>query len=286
MSVISRLLSKIFITSSLFFIVIVAASINLYASEQEEFLRGPNGKPDLNGVWQVLNSANYNLEAHSASASMAMIEGPVVPIPHPSIVALGTIGSVPAGLGVVEGGTIPYKRQALKTREENKKNWVDRDPEIKCYLPGVPRATYMAFPFQIFHSEKAMMFTYEYAGAVRNILSEDPGPAAVDSWMGQSWGYWEEDTFIVKASGFNDKTWFDRAGNFHSDKLKVTERYTLIDKYHIDYQATIEDPEVFKEPWTIKMVLYKRVGKDAALQQFKCVDFVEELLYGHLRAKD
>ena len=121
MSVISRLLSKIFITSSLFFIVIVAASINLYASEQEEFLRGPNGKPDLNGVWQVLNSANYNLEAHSASASMAMIEGPVVPIPHPSIVALGTIGSVPAGLGVVEGGTIPYKRQALKTREENKK---------------------------------------------------------------------------------------------------------------------------------------------------------------------
>ena len=235
MSVISRLLSKIFITSSLFFIVIAAASINLHASEQEEFLRGPNGKPDLNGVWQVLNSANYNLEAHSASASMAMIEGPVVPIPHPSIVALGTIGSVPAGLGVVEGGTIPYKRQALKTREENKKNWVDRDPEIKCYLPGVPRATYMSFPFQIFHSEKAIFFAYEYAGAVRNIYLEDPGPAPVDSWMGQSWGYWEDDTLVIEVTGFNGQTWFDRSGNFHSDQLKVIEKYTLINNHTMNF---------------------------------------------------
>ena len=257
-----------------------------FASDKEIFSKGPGGKPDLNGIWQVFNTANYDLEAHSAKAAMSMVEGPVVPIPNQKIVLLGAVGSVPAGLGVVEEGEIPYRPWALKKKKENQKNWLERDPEIKCYLPGVPRATYMAFPFQIFHSEKAMMFTYEYAGAVRNILSEDPGPAAVDSWMGQSWGYWEEDTFIVKASGFNDKTWFDRAGNFHSDKLQVTEKYRLIDKYHIDYQATIEDSEVFKEPWTIKMVLYKRVGKDAALQQFKCVDFVEELLYGHLRAKD
>lgn len=283
MSVISRLLSKIFITSSLFFIVIVAASISLYASEQEEFLRGPNGKPDLNGVWQVLNSANYNLEAHSASASMAMIEGPVVPIPHPSIVALGTIGSVPAGLGVVEGGTIPYKRQALKTREENKKNWVDRDPEIKCYLPGVPRATYMSFPFQIFHSEKAIFFAYEYAGAVRNIYLEDPGPAPIDSWMGQSWGYWEDDTLVIEVTGFNGQTWFDRSGNFHSDQLKVIEKYTLINNHTMKYEATIEDEKVFTKPWKISMNLYKRVGKDAQLQQFKCVEFVEELFYGQWR---
>ena len=257
-----------------------------FASDKEIFSKGPGGKPDLNGIWQVFNTANYDLEAHSAKAAMSMVEGPVVPIPNQKIVLLGAVGSVPAGLGVVEEGEIPYRPWALKKKKENQKYWLERDPEIKCYLPGVPRATYMAFPFQIFHSDKAMMFTYEYAGAVRNILSEDPGPAAVDSWMGQSWGYWEEDTFIVKASGFNDKTWFDRAGNFHSDKLQVTEKYRLIDKNHIDYQATIEDSEVFKEPWTIKMVLYKRVGKDAALQQFKCVDFVEELLYGHLRAKD
>ncbi len=266
--------------------LIILIPFLVFASDKEVFSTGPGSKPDLNGVWQVLNTANYDLEAHSAKAAMSMVEGPVVPIPNQKIVLLGAVGSVPAGLGVVEEGEIPYRPWALKKKKENQKYWLERDPEIKCYLPGVPRATYMAFPFQIFHSEKAMMFTYEYAGAVRNILSEDPGPAAVDSWMGQSWGYWEEDTFIVKASGFNDKTWFDRAGNFHSDKLQVTERYTLIDKYHIDYQATIEDSEVFKEPWTIKMVLYKRVGKDAALQQFKCVDFVEELLYGHLRAKD
>ena len=114
---------------------------------------GPLGKPDLNGVWQVLNSANYNLEAHSASAALAMIEGPVVPIPHPSVVRLGAVGSIPAGLGVVEGGSIPYKKWALKQRDKNKKNWLDNDPEIKCYLPGVPRATYMHLPFQIFHSE-------------------------------------------------------------------------------------------------------------------------------------
>ncbi len=281
-----EIINKIYLLKYCAQFLILLIPFLAFASDKEIFSKGPGGKPDLNGIWQVFNTANYDLEAHSAKAAMSMVEGPVVPIPNQKIVLLGAVGSVPAGLGVVEEGEIPYRPWALKKKKENQKYWLERDPEIKCYLPGVPRATYMAFPFQIFHSEKAMMFTYEYAGAVRNILSEDPGPAAVDSWMGQSWGYWEEDTLIVKASGFNDKTWFDRAGNFHSDKLKVTERYTLIDKYHIDYQATIEDSEVFKEPWTIKMVLYKRVGKDAALQQFKCVDFVEELLYGHLRAKD
>ena len=98
---------------------------------------GPNGKPDLNGVWQVMNRANYNLEAHSASAAMQLVEGPVVPLPHPDILALGTVGSVPAGLSVVEGGKIPYKKSALKIRNKNKADWLNRDPEIKCYLPGV-----------------------------------------------------------------------------------------------------------------------------------------------------
>ena len=150
---------------------------------------------------------------------MHLVEGPVVPIPHPNIVALGAVGSVPAGLSVVVGGEIPYTKEALKIREDNKKNWLDRDPEIKCYLPGVPRATYMPYPFQIFQSESAFFIAYEYAGATRNIYLEDPGEPPVDSWMGQSWGYWEEDTFIVKTSGFNGVTWLDRSGNFDSDKL-------------------------------------------------------------------
>jgi hypothetical protein len=249
----------------------------------EELLRGPNGKPDLNGVWQVLNTANYDLEAHPARAAMQLVEGPVVPVPHPDILSLGAVGSVPAGLSAVVGGKIPYTKKALKQRNENKNNWLERDPEIKCYLPGVPRATYMRLPFQIFHSEKAIFFAYEYAGAVRNIYLEDPGPAPVDSWMGQSWGYWEGDTFVIKASGFNGQTWLDRAGNFHSEELKVTERYTLMNPYTMNYEATIEDEKVFTRPWKISMILYKRVGKDAQLQQFKCVEFVEELLYGQWR---
>ena len=246
---------------------------------------GPDGKPNLNGVWQVMNRANFNLEAHSASAAMQLVEGPIVPLPHPDILALGAVGSVPAGLGVVEGGEIPYKKSALKIRNQNKENWLDKDPEIKCYLPGVPRATYLPYAFQIFQSVEAVFFAYEYAGATRNIFLQDPGEAPVDSWMGQSWGYWEDETFIIKTSGFNGQTWLDRSGNFHSDKLKVTEKYTLINDYVMEYEATLEDEETYTRPWTMKMNLYKKAGKDAQLQQFKCVEFVEELLYGEWRAK-
>ena len=266
-------------------IFIILSILGVLSISASDLPKGPNDKPNLNGVWQVLNTANYNLEAHSASAAMDLVVGPIVPIPHPSILALGAVGAVPAGLSVVEGGTIPYKKKALKKRNENKENWLQLDPEIKCYLPGVPRATYMPYPFQIFHSEKAIFFAYEYAGAGRNIYLEDPGEAPIDSWMGQSWGYWENNTFVVEASGFNDQTWFDRSGNFHSDKLRVTERFTLLNEHTMDYEAIIEDEEVFTRPWTIKMTLYKRIGKDAQLQQFKCVEFVEELLYGKWRAK-
>tara|TARA_Y100000768_G_scaffold381409_1_gene360011 strand:- start:2803 stop:3630 length:828 start_codon:yes stop_codon:yes gene_type:complete len=260
--------------------------INLFSLfSSAEIPMGPEGKPDLNGVWQVMNRANFNLEAHSASASLQLVDGPVVPLPHPDILALGSVGSIPAGLSVVEGGTIPYKRDALKIREDNKKNWLERDPEIKCYLPGVPRATYMPYAFQIFHSSKALFFAYEYAGATRNIFLEDPGPAPVDSWMGQSWGYWEDNTLVIEASGFNGQTWLDRSGNHHSDKLKVTERYTLINANLMEYEALIEDAETFTRPWKIKMNLYKKVGDDSQLQQFKCVEFVEELIYGEWRAK-
>jgi hypothetical protein len=241
------------------------------------------GKPDLNGVWQVLNTANYDVEPHAARAAMALRPGPFGPVPAKAVVALGAVGAVPAGLGVVEDGAIPYRPEALATKKENQAQWLERDPEIRCYLPGVPRATYMPFPFQIFHSAQAIFFAYEYAGAVRNIFLTDPGEAPTDSWMGQSVGHWEGDTFVVVATGFNDRTWFDRSGNFHSDQLKVTERYTPVDGHTMVYQATIEDAAVFTRPWSIRMNLYKRVGADAQLLQFKCVEFVEELMYGHLR---
>ena len=246
--------------------------------------RGPDGKhPDLNGVWQVMNTANYNIEPHASSAALQMRPGPVVPVPAKDVLALGAVGSVPAGLGVVEGGAIPYTPEALKQRDANKADWIHKDPEIKCYLPGVPRANYMALPFQIFQSESATLIAYEYAGAVRNLQFKDPGPAPVDSWMGQSVAHWEGDTLVVVVTGMLDSTWFDRAGNFHSGDLKVTERWTPTGPGVMRYEAMIEDPATFTRPWKMSMNLYKHVGDDARLQQFKCVEFVEELMYGHLR---
>jgi hypothetical protein len=246
--------------------------------------RGPDGKhPDLNGVWQVLNTANWNIEPHAASAALQMRPGPVTPVPAKEVLALGAVGSVPAGLGIVEGGVVPYTAEAKKKRDENKADWIHRDPEIKCYLPGVPRANYMSYPFQIFQSEKATLIAYEYAGAVRNLLFTDPGPAPVDSWMGQSVAKWEGDTLVVTVTGMNDSTWFDRAGNHHTADMKVVERWTPIGPGLMRYEAEITDPGTFTRPWKMSFNLYKRVGDDARLQQFKCVEFVEELMYGHLR---
>ena len=242
-----------------------------------------NGKPDLNGLWQTINTANWDIQAHSAKPALAMRPGPVVPVPAKEVLALGAVGSVPSGAGVVEGDDIPYTAEGLKKKLENQQNWLSRDPEIKCYLPGVPRATYMPFPFQITQSNAAMFMSYEYAGAVRHIYLKDPGPPQIDNWMGISHGAWEGDTFVVHTSGFNGQTWFDRAGNHHSERLKVTERYTMTGPDHINYEATIDDPGTFTRAWKMSMPLYRRVEKNAQLGQFKCVEFVTELMYGHLR---
>ena len=245
--------------------------------------RGPDGKPDLNGIWQVLSTANNNLEAAPAKAAFAMVPGDFVPVPAPEVLALGAVGAVPASFGVVEGGTIPYKPEALAQRQINQENWLTADPEIKCYMPGVPRATYMPHPFQIFHSNSAVFFAYSFAGAVRNIYLEDPGEPPLDAWMGQSYGYWDGDTFVIEVTGLDDRTWFDRAGNYHTYKLKVTERYTLVSENVMEYEATIEDPDIFERPWTISMPIYRRLEEGFELPQFKCVEFVEELMYGKYR---
>ena len=247
------------------------------------FPRVAGGHPDLNGVWEVLNDANWNVEPHAASSALQTAEGPAGPVPDRRVVALGAVAAVPPGEGVVVGGTIPYKPEKLKQRDDNRAHYLERDPEVRCFLPGVPRATYMGQPFQILQGDRQMLITYQYAGAVRNILMKDPGEAPVDSWMGQSWARWEGDTLVITATGFNDSTWLDRAGNFHSDQLKVTERYTPLDATHLRYQAHVEDPETYTRPWDMEMVLYKRLGPDARLGQFKCVEFVEELMYGNLR---
>jgi hypothetical protein len=255
-------------------------------AQQAPFVpRNAGDKPDLNGIWQALNEANYDLEAHVARPAMALRPGPYGPVPAAPVLALGAVGAVPPGLGVVEGGEIPYRPEALTRRKQNQDDWLNLDPEVKCYLPGVPRATYMPYPFQILQSASAITFVYEYAGAVRNIYLKDPGPAPADSWMGQSVGRWEGDTLVIDVTGLNDQTWFDRAGNFHSDKLHVVERYTRTSPDVMSYEATIEDPIVFTRPWKISVPLYRRQEKNAQLLDFKCVEFVEELLYGQYRKR-
>jgi hypothetical protein len=246
--------------------------------------RGPGGvNPDINGVWQALNSANYDIEIHTASHAMQVREGPHGPLPTVKTLYLGAVGAVPPGLGIVVGGKIPYTAEGLAKKEENKANWIDRDPEVKCFLPGIPRATYMPQPFQIFQSADSVFMAYQYAGAVREVFMEDPGEAPVDSWMGWSAGRWEGDTLVVEVTGQYDSTWFDRAGNHHSNQMKVTERYTPMSPYHLQYEATIEDPLTFTEPWTISMPLYRRMEDNAQLMEFRCVEFVEELMYGEWR---
>ena len=224
--------------------------------------RTADGKPDLSGIWQVMNNANWNLQDHNAEKG------------------------VPAGQGVVDGNEIPYTPAAAAKKKSNYENRATADPETKCYLPGVPRANYLPFPFQIVQTAGQITMLYEYAHTVRNIFMGTPHiEGQLFWWMGDSRGRWEGDTLVVDVTDFNDETWFDRAGNFHSDQLHVVEHYTLIDPDHINYEATIEDAKLFTRPWKLSTVLYKHTEKNFQLLEFKCVEFSEELLYGHLRKK-
>lgn len=233
--------------------------------------RAADGHADLNGIWQVLNTANWDLQDHPAR------RGPVI--------ALGASFSIPAGAGVVEGNDIPYQPWALEKKKQNAEHWLTLDPEIKCYMPGVPRATYQPYPFQIVQSHDTILISYEFASASRIVRMTNPGEAPLDSWMGWSRGRWDGDTLVVDVTGFNDQTWFDRAGNFHSEALHVVERYTPTGPDHLLYEATIEDPKVFTRPWKISMPLYRHQEKNAQLLEYKCVEFVEELMYGNLQKK-
>jgi hypothetical protein len=230
-----------------------------------------DGKPDFSGIWQALGNAHWDLEAHAARQG--------------HLTATGALFAEPGGAGVVEGGVIPYLPAALAKKQANFADRLKLDPEVKCYLPGIPRAHYMPYPFQILHSEKALFFAYEYAGAVRNVFLKDPGPAPTDTWMGQSVLRWEGDTLVITVTGHDDRTWFDRAGNHHSDQLTVTERFKFLSENHLEYEATITDPATFSRAWKIRLPLYRRIEPGARLFEFKCVEFAEELMYGDFAKK-
>lgn len=231
--------------------------------------RTGDNRPSLNGIWQAVNEGNWNIEPHAADFG--------------TVPALGAIDAVPPGPGIVEGGTIPYRPETRAQRNENYKKRMELDPEVKCYLPGVPRAMYMPQPFQIIQSTDTIMMVFQFAGAVRTVYMTDPKPAPAPSWMGWSNGRWEGETLVIETTGLDDRTWFDRAGNFHSDELKVTERITPRSADTLNYEATIDDPKTFTRIWKVSFPLYRRVEKQAQIMEFKCAEFAEELLYGHLR---
>jgi hypothetical protein len=245
-----------------------------------------DGHPDLNGIWQALVTANVDLEDHEAR-----------PGPHPEI--MGTYGAEPPGQSIVEGGVIPYQPSARARKQENfdkrmmvdvssDKTWHARgDPELKCYMPGVPRITYMPFPFHIVQgSSPYILMSYAFASATRTIRMNWKESAPLDSWMGWSRGRWEGDTLVVDVTDQREETWLDRAGDFHTNQFHVVERYTPVSPYHLMYEATIEDPGVYTRPWKIRFPLYRRMEKDIQLLEFKCVPFTEELLYGKFRKAD
>ena len=215
--------------------------------------RTADGNPDLNGVWQSLTEASWDIEPHSAQQDW------------------------PAGLGIVVDGPIPYQPVAAAKKKENFEQRMELDPLHKCYLPGVPRIVYMPFPFEITQSPTLIGISYEYVHATRLVYtdgSEHP-EGLIDFWMGDSRARWEGDTLVVDVANFNDQTWFDRAGNFHSEALHVVERYTPISRNHIEYEAMIEDPKVFTRPWKISLPLYRRMEKDAQIIDYECQEFQE-----------
>jgi hypothetical protein len=240
--------------------------------------RTADGRPDLSGVWEALTSANWDILAHSAQ-----------PAPHPTL--MGAWGAGRGGPSIVEGNEIPYQPWARAKQQENFKNRMvvkvaadpsrfnTGDPELQCYRPGVPRANYMPYPFQIFQTPEEILVVYEYKGAVRSVHMTSSEGAPGDTWMGWSNGKWDGDTLVVDVTGFNGHTWLDRAGNFHSDALHVVERWTPISPYHMRYEATLEDPKVYTRPWKMAFTLYRHVETNAQLVEFNCVPFVEEMMY-------
>jgi hypothetical protein len=265
--------------------VIVAAAVGgaaawsqLSPSNQAESYRAPrtaHGAPDLNGIWQTLNTANFDIQAHPARPSLAIIpasprEGVAglvratrVDVPAPALRSLGAAGGVPAGAGVVEGNEIPYQPWALAKKQENADNWLERDPEIKCFMPGVPRATYMPYPFQILQGTDKILIAYEFAGTTRTIHMDPVPDSPSPSWMGWSRGRWEGDTLVVETTNFNGRNPVGGGrggGAASSEHVKVTERFTRISDDQIEYRYTIDDPHTWTRPWTALNYLQKTNG--------------------------
>jgi hypothetical protein len=267
---------------------IISISVTRTAGQASRPARTPDDRPNFSGIWQASNEANWDLQAHEARPG-AVTQPGIYPyayarVPAAPVLALGAAGGVPGSIGVVQGdGEIPYKPEAATIKKENGDHWIDRDPELKCYLPGIPRAMYMPYPFQIVQSTNKIQMSFAFSTSARTIHLDKVEGTPDDTWMGHSVGRWERDTLVVDVTGFNDRAWFDRAGNFHSDALHLVERFTPMTPDAINYEVTIEDSKVFTRPWKIAMPLYRRLEPNMQLLEYRCIEFVEEFLYGNLR---
>ena len=218
--------------------------------------RASDGKPDLSGIWQAMNTAAEDIQDHSASLT------------------------APPGVGVVEGNELPYKPEALEQRKKNFDTRATADlTQSQCWLPGVPRATYMPYPFEIIQNADEVGIRYTFARALRIIRvkrsSRDHLEGWPDFWMGDSRGHWEGNTLVVDVRKLDERTWFDHAGNFHSADLHVVERYTPIDRDHIQYEVTIDDPQVFTRPWKMSMPLYRLIDRNLRVFEWDCGYYVK-----------
>jgi hypothetical protein len=271
-----KTLGRTLLDLSLLSLVLLTTAPSLEGAEANNtstIPRTSDGKADFSGIWQAIGSAHYNIEPHAAE--------------FPPITELGAFGAIPAGLGIVEGGEIPYTSEARAKQEENKSDWLNLDPVVNCYMPGVPRANYMPFPFQIIQSSEHLVFAYEFASANRIVYLNRPDfEAPVFSWMGHSRGRMDGDSLIIDVTDQVSDTWLDHAGNHHSDALRVTERFSYKNKDLLIYEATLDDSNVYTRPWTLRIPLYRRQDTNMQLLEFKCVEFAEERLYGHLRKED
>ncbi len=237
-------------------VVLLTGSVN--AQVLDDFPRTPDGKPDFSGIWQAMTNAHYDIEPHAAAYG-----------PYPR--EMGALSAKPADLGIVEGGRIPYNEQGRRTRDSNRQDAITKDPLAKCFMPGIPRANYLPFPFQIVQSSDVILIAYEVAESNRIVYVDQPEIVSqVDAWMGHSNAHWEGDTLVVSVSGQMPDTWFDRAG-------------TPAGPNHVNYYATMADSNVFTQPWTISFPLYRHVRDDMQLLEFKCVEFAEEYMYGEFR---
>jgi hypothetical protein len=215
--------------------------------------RTHDSRPDLQGIWQALNTAVWNIQDHSPS--------------------LG----VPGGQGIVEGNELPYLPAAMAQREENYKNRMTADPEAKCFMVGVPRIMYMPYPLQIVQTPKQIMILSEYVHTWRNVYMDSAHPQGpIEWWMGDSRGRWEGDTLVVDTVHFTNQTWFDRSGNYHSEELHVVERFTRTGPDHMMYEATIEDPKVFSRPWKMSFPLYRRIERNVQLLEYECQAYLDQ----------